>query len=267
MKQVAILVLTIALFTNTINAQSTKTLTKVLELAMPDGGGANGASVCWHPVSKKYYAAIAGNTSYPLGLFDSKGKILSPADQTTMFDIRGLWYNTKTKTLQMNGYNDLGWVEYKLSSKGLPASTKQLRDGMAQPAEQSVAAYNSKANLIYFLNDDGEIEVYDMDGAYQENFELTLGKTEDEADEADNLEAIEDYNNTTVIYTGIGGAEIGLLNFITDEIELYDLKKKHLTRKLSLPEDAPVEDRLNFSYANGIYWLFDKDARAWVGYK
>jgi len=268
MKQVTtILILALSLLTGVVSAQSTKTLNKVLELQMPGEGGANGAAVCWHPVAKKYYAAMAGNSSYPLAIFDTKGSRTSPEDQTTMFDIRGLWYNTKTKALQTNGYNELGWVEYKLNSKGLPASTKQIRDGMAQPDEQSVGAYNFKDNLIYFLNEDGNIDVYDAEGSYQEYFELTLGKTEDEADEADNSEVVEDYNTTSVIYTGISGAEIGLLNSLNNEIELYDLKNKHLTRKLQLPESAPAENRLNFAYANGLYWLFDKEKRMWVGYK
>jgi hypothetical protein len=40
-----------------------------------------------------------------------------------------------------------------------------------------------------------------------------------------------------------------------------------LSQLLKLPEDAISYDWLNFSFSNGIYWLFEKDNRKWVGYK
>jgi hypothetical protein len=86
-------------------------------------------------------------------------------------------------------------------------------------------------------------------------------------DDGDNYDVLQDYNNTTIVYTGITNAEVGLLNAANKKIELYNLKDGHLTRKLALPEDAPTEDFLNFAYCNSVYWLFDKSARVWKGYK
>jgi hypothetical protein len=71
----------------------------------------------------------------------------------------------------------------------------------------------------------------------------------------------EDYNNTTAIYTGITGAEIGLLNYVNKEIELYNISNGLLSTKLQLPVDAPAEAFLNFSYCNGIYWVSDKNTQ------
>ena len=51
-------------------------LKKVLTLAMPGEDGSNGASVAWHPLLKLYYAAMAGNAIYNLGVFDAKGKLV-----------------------------------------------------------------------------------------------------------------------------------------------------------------------------------------------
>ncbi|MGH2553518.1 MAG: hypothetical protein ACRDEB_07370, partial [Chitinophagaceae bacterium] len=81
-----------------INAQLVKTLRKTIELQMPQTmddsmPGTRGAAVVWHPVQNKYYAAFAGNMGYPLAIFNAAGKRLSDEYQTTMVDMRGMWYN------------------------------------------------------------------------------------------------------------------------------------------------------------------------------
>lgn len=63
---------------------------------------------------------MAGNVDFSVSVFDVKGTRLSPVSQKALFDIRGLWYNPATKTLQMNGYDNFGWAEYKLDAKDYP---------------------------------------------------------------------------------------------------------------------------------------------------
>jgi len=171
----------------------------------------------------------------------------------------------------MNGYGTYGWAEYKLGPNGAPASVKILEEGSFQPDEQSVGAYDPINKLVYFFNEDGNIEKYNaLTREYKEQLDLTLGYSAQEAEdeiEVDNSIYIDDYNTTTVVYTGIKKAELGLLNTVNREIELYDLETGSITRKFSLPESAPVETALNFAYANGIFWLFDTEARIWKGYK
>jgi hypothetical protein len=272
MKKILVLSILPFLLTATITrAQKEKVLKKALELKIPREGGANAANVAWHPVLKKYYAVMAGNQDFFIGAFNTDGKLTTPADQKALFDVRGLWYNPFTKTLQMNGYNEGGWAEYKLNAQGAPVSMTILFKGMNQPDAQSVGAFNPVDKVVYFFNEDGNIDVYDLNTARsKETIELTLGKTKEDAEDAgseDNYDVIDDYNSTTVIYTGLAGAEIGLLNFIENQIELYNKKDGHLTMKLSLPVDAPATEFLNFAYGNGIYWLFDNKARIWMGYK
>ncbi|MFM7672298.1 MAG: hypothetical protein ACKO6Q_06880 [Bacteroidota bacterium] len=263
----------LAMFVQTLSlvAQSNSVdLKHVFQLEIPREGGANGASVAWHPIEKKYYAAMAGNISFCMGVFDVKGKLLSSPELETMFDVRGLWYNPSRKTLQMNGYNDFGWGEYKLNSKGLPTSVKILREGMNQPYDQSAGAFNPKGNVIYFLNETGEVEIYDAaSGSYREKLELKLGYKKDDAIDDDDYEQIfnDEYNTTSIVYTGIKGAELGLLNTLFNVIELYDVQSGYMTSILTLPDGAQSIEWLNFAYTNGIYFLFDKDARIWHGYK
>ncbi len=118
-------------------AQS-RTLKKVMELKMPressdDNAGSNGGSVCWDPVVKKYYAAFAGNTLYPLAVFDATGKLLSDPELSAMQDTRGLWYNSVTKKVSGNTYNDNGWFYYTTNAKGIPTGYNTTVSGMRQP--------------------------------------------------------------------------------------------------------------------------------------
>lgn len=270
MKKTSLLVLSLLTLSLCSSAQvKNSTLKQVLELKIAGEGGANGASVAWHPIQKKYYAAIAGNATFPLGVFDATGKRLSPETLTTMFDVRGLWYNPASKNLQSNGYDDNGWVEYLLDKKGLPTDIKELIAGNNQPTSQSVGALNPKKNEIYFFNEDGNISVYDAkDGQVKDDITLILGMSADDDDGmSDNYDVLEDYNASTLIYTGIKGAEIGLLNVYENQIELYNISTGYMTRTLTLPSTAAVYENLNFSYANGIYWLFNKETRVWTGYK
>ncbi len=259
-----LLLILAAMLTTTLSAQRLK---KITELKIPREGGANGASVAWHPVQKKYYAAMAGNVEFPLCVFDITGKRVSPEEQKALFDVRGLWYNPTTKALQMNGYNDFGWGEYKLNSQGLPTDVEVLHADMNQPGEQCAGAFNAKDKLVYFLNSDGDVEAYNHGEAiFKETISLHLGRTKEDG-EGTNADVLEDYNLTTVVFTGTKGAELGLLNHTNHEIELYNIADGYVTKKLKLPDSAPVTDWLNFSYCNGVYWLFDKTARIWKGYK
>jgi hypothetical protein len=250
-------------------AQSPKELKKFMELKIHGEGGANGASIAWHPGQKKYYVAMAGNASFPMNVFNEKGTRLSDDAQNTLFDVRGLWYNTSKKTLQANGYNTFGWAEYTLNAKGMPEDLNTFVRDMHQPNSQSVAAYNTKNNKVYFLNEEGSLEVYScIDGTYEDLQELRLSVAKKDDDgSVHNDDVLENYNSTTVIYTGVPNAEFGVLNTIGKQIELYSQKDGYLGQTLRLPDDAPFQKLLNFTYANGVYWLFDKEERKWVGYK
>ena len=249
---------------------SDRTLAKVLTLKIQRKGGANGASVAWHPKQKKYYAAMAGNVVFPLQVFDAKGKLLSDTSLEAMFDVRGLWYNPLVDALQGNGYDDFGWTQYLLDAKGMPEGLKPLFHGMLQPNEQSVGVFVPKDNAVYFMNDRGfTLAKYKVADGNNTNDDITLypgARTKPEKDAgSEGLE--ENYNSNAIVYTGITGAEIGLLNIAANQIELYSLSSGLMQAVLKLPDGAPVYQRLNFSYSNGIYWLFDKNERTWVGYK
>lgn len=257
-----------------VNAQTVvKKLKQTLELQMQktvddDMPGTRGASVAWHPGLKKYYAAFAGNTAYPLAVFDEKGKRLNEEDLSTMTDLRGLWYNTATKQICGNGYDAYGWFTYQLDKNGIPTDVTDITDDMRQPGAQSVGTYNFTEKNVLFLGG-GQIYKYNSDGIAIDSVVIHWGrkKADGPGEEEDPDYTNEDYNATSLIYTGIKGQEIGFLNVALHQIELYDIKTGYLIKLLTLPENATAELSFNFAYANGIYWLFNMEERKWVGYK
>lgn len=266
-----LVIFTVSVFA--LQAQKTQTLKQVSELKMPktkddDMPGTRGATVVWHPAQKKYYAVFAGNTDFPLGVFDEKGKRLSPDDQIAMLDTRGLWYDPSTKLIKVNGYSDNGWFTYVLDSKGLPLDLEIIIDGMRQPDAQSVGTYHPTSKRVLFLYN-STVYMYDDFGDKQDSLIINWGVKKNDGAQGGGYddEAEEDYNFTTVIYTAIKGQELGFLNTVKKQIELYDIQSGFLSKIVSLPETAKTEEAFNFAYANGIYWLFDMENRKWVGYK
>lgn len=254
-------------------AQPVQNLKQAMELPMPktiddDMPGTRGASVVWHPVQKKYYAAFAGNIDFPFAIFDAKGERLSDEDMTCLADIRGLWYNPVKKEIAGNGYGEAGWFSYTLEPDGQIDDISNDLEGLHQPSEQSVGVYNTTTKRVLFLSA-GKVYGYNESGELADSVAIHWGRTKAMGIDEEAAPGLvpEDYNYLSLVYTGIKGQELGFLNVIAHQVELYDAKTGFLTKKLALPEDAIAETAFNFAYANGMYWLFDIELRKWVGYK
>jgi len=269
------------LSTTFLNAQTVRTLSKTITLEMPKKAymnsmgadsmpGTRGGAVAWHPILRKYYAAFAGNGSYPLSVFDVSGKRLSEDDQTCLKDLRGLWYNSKLKQVCGNGYGDIGWFSYNLDNKGNPVEAVVFAPGANQPGQQSIGVYSASANKVYFLFAQ-YVYVYDENGVQQVDSIIRLypgiARADDINKDDDGSTGKENYSSNVLMYTGIRNAEFGLLNVADRQVELYDRRTGLMTQKLKLPDDIKLWYAFNFSYANGTYWSFDQDTRTWTGYK
>ncbi len=273
MKQLVYLLAALCITNATIAQSTSRTLKKTIELKMAltaedDMPGTRGAAVVWHPIQKKYYAAMAGNIGYPLSVFDVTGKRISPDTHITDADVRGLWYNPIVKAIQGNEYSSNGWFQYKLNAKGFINELQRLNDSLNQPDAQSTGVYNVLAKKVMFLHE-GEVFFYDSKTAKEEENTLRIlwGQRKGKAPIDYTTEDLIEIYNSAMVYTGVKGQELGFLNIETMQIELYDSKTGYLTNELKLPEDARVETMFNFSYANGMYWLFDIENRKWTGYK
>ncbi len=255
------------------HAQTTRDIRKSVELKMPRGNGENGGTVAVNLKNRNLYATIVGNKTYSMAFFSGTGEMVSPPDLALLADVRGLWYNPALKTFQGNLFGNGGWVTYVLDDAGIPYDVKPAFAGQLQPGVNSVPAFNQRENVIYFLKGN-TIITYDITSGKQvkeKTYSLKTGYTKKNpapADyKADSVNTSANYNNTTVIYTGITNAEFGLLNIVSREIELYSKQDGLLYQKLRLPSDVQVKDKFNFAFANNTYFIFDRNKRSWVGYR
>jgi hypothetical protein len=266
----------ILLLTTTVIHAQVKQLKKVSSLQMArtvddDMPGTRGAAVAWHPVQKKYFASMAGNQQYPLGIFDEKGKRLSADEQNCLQDVRGLWFNPSKKAIQGNCFGEGGWFIYKLDEEGIVYKAEVTLEGMNQPTDQSVGTYHTGLNKVIFFDIDSVYFYNSTTAVKEKSIFLHLGQkkktTSPQSDAAQEEFMADSYNSSTVVYTGIKGAELGLLNIDKKQIELYNIADGYMTTMLGLPEESTVESSFNFAYCNNIYWLFNIEKRTWMGYK
>ncbi|MFN9709987.1 MAG: hypothetical protein ACK55K_01090 [Bacteroidota bacterium] len=252
-------------------AQTKRQLQIMMRLEMPNNKGENGGTVTLHQRNKNYYATIAGNKAYSLAVFNNLSELISPPDLAQLYDIRGLWYHPREQTFYANAFADTGWIKYTIDRDGTPYDAAVVYKGQRQPHSQSVGQYSIKENLVYFLKG-CKVVAYDANTgipAPEKNKILKVGFTRKNPPpaewEADTVKTPYGYNFTTVIYTGIGQAEFGLLNAGKREIELYSASDGLMTTRLMIPERIPVREKLNFSFCNNMYWLFDSQLRSWIG--
>lgn len=266
-------VICLALLQTKLLAQTVRQLRKVAELKMPSGAGDNGGTVALNLKNRYYYATIAGNKTYAMAFFNGAGEMVSPPDLALMADIRGMWYSPLTKTFHANAHGTTGWITYVMDDAGIPYDIKTMFTGQRQPFPQSTGSYNQRENVVYFLKGSA-IVVYDAATGNEVPEKMKVLKTGYSVKKpapanwtVDTFRVLPDYNSTTVVFTGQGNAEFGLLNIKTKEVELYSSTSAVITQRLQLPPEAPIKDRLNFAFANNIYWLYDKGTRSWIGYR
>lgn len=232
-------------------SQKTYQAVNDISLTFTGSDGTNASAVIWNSDRKIYYAVIAGNADYPLEAFTKKGKTLHSS--MAGIDVRGMWYNSKTKCLEGNGAGETGIFSIALDAVGKPQKPEVLFSGQLQPDFQSIGAFDDKNQLIYYFYD-GIIYTYNREnGEAGEIIEL-----EDFPGDLENI------NLTTVIFTDRKGEELGILD-IEGKVYLFDLNGTHKAT-VQLPEDAITNDFFRFSFANERIWLYDVDSRTWKGY-
>jgi hypothetical protein len=243
------------------------TTRKVMDIKIPEGG-ANGGAVVYHSKEKLYYAAQTGNKDFPLVIFDEGGDIVSSPDQTTLMDIRGLWYNPKTKNIGGNGYKDNGWFTYELNKNGTVGSINNFKQGRWQPDDHSPGVLNTDDNEVLFLVG-MNLECYNTDGTAK-NKTLRMNVGQKSADDGSRMTIADfeaNYNFRSIIYTGYEGAEIGFLNVTKKQVELYNINTGYMTRIVKVNLSFKPETYFNFSFSNNTYWFFNKTKRYWNGFR
>ncbi|MFY8091136.1 MAG: hypothetical protein ACOVMI_07770 [Chitinophagaceae bacterium] len=247
---------------NKLSTEKKSILLKTISISIKEEGGANGASVAWHPLKKKYYAAKAGNKIFPMVVADERGSIVSQPDLTTMVDVRGLWYNPNSKTIEGNCYDDGGFFEYVISKTGeMVFEAKTTKQGFNQPTENSQGAYDKTSNRILFI-DNGVVTYWNKaDSMIKPLVELNFQGKQTEQNFYDN------YNEHFIGITNTVGKEIIVLNVTNKTIEFYNIKTGKKTFEATIPNDVELYSTFNFSFTNGQFFFYDKTTKTWNGYK
>lgn len=217
--------------------------------------GTNGGAVTFNPKKKVYYAVIAGNSEYPLETFNEKGEFLN--SKNAGIDCRGMWYNPKTKNLELNGYNETGIYSIKLDSKGFPTETpKEIFKGMIQPDPNSCGVYNPNTKeIIYYY--EGDIYRYSRkNGKLIKKIPLVLPSLSPFG-----------INNTSLFYSGVEKHEIGLLNCQKNLVYLFNIENGDHMTTIEIPKETSVECTFRFSFANNYVFFYNVEKRSWTGYK
>jgi hypothetical protein len=226
-----------------------------MSLAFTDKSGTNGAAVAFNPSEKVYYAVMAGSEEFPLEKFDIFGNSIISAKAG--IDVRGMWWNPKTKSLEMNAYGDYGYYKIELKENGDPMGiASKLVFGQNQPSEQSSAAFDPVKQQLFFY-DNGVIYTYSLKSGKVRKKRLSLDIQAD----------IVNINSTSMIFTGIKGLEYGVLNYVDGELLLFDKKHGKHSGTVNFIHNAPLSNALRFSYANKLVWLFNAEYGIWYGYE
>ncbi len=242
-------------YTTNVYGQKTYQLKQQLTLQMPEGSGSNGAGVVYIPRTGIYLAAFAGNESFPMVSFNDKGSLLN--EYEAGYDVRGFWYNKKAGEVQGNPWDREGIIGMKVNKKGMPVSYHDVNTTMVPPDENSCGVLNCRKQEVLFLDEDGTIIRYKLPtGEKLESIKL----------EGLNRDMMKNINRTSMIYTGKKKHELGLLDYVHHEIKLYNLKNGELQAVCKVPDKVDLSTAFNFSYANKLIWIFNKDERVWLGF-
>lgn len=232
-------------------SQTTTPKGYAVKLVLQSTAGTNSSAVTYNSDKGMYYTIIAGNADYPIDVFDVRG--VWQTSITAGQDMRGMWYNATTNSLEGNN-TDGELYSWGLNSNGQPSgSARSLNKNMTLPVKQCVG-FSNGASIFYYNN-----------GAVYSTSASNPGKMKKLKLAMQSYE-IENYNEYTMGYSGVAGHEIVLLNYSTQSAAIFNKKGKFVTA-VKLPEDTPAGNAFRFSYCNSMAWLYDADARTWYGYR
>ena len=212
----------------------------------------NPGSVVFHPTEDLYYTSRCGNISYPLITFSATGVVLN--NTNTAVDTRGMWWNPNTNQLERNAFNIIGWSTIDLDVNHFATNLfTTLFTGMHQPDAQSVGSYDPVNNQVLFYSA-GTLKRYNRNTALEVSSTPLTGV------------ALTNVNTNSIIYTGVAGYEIGLLDYVAKKVLLFNGSTGVFTGSSQLPATAVTSSAFRFSYANDLVWLYNFSDSKWYSY-
>ncbi|MFM2377373.1 MAG: hypothetical protein RLZZ165_2470 [Bacteroidota bacterium] len=216
--------------------------------------GTNASAVAFIPGPKVFITVIAGNASFPMEVFDMSGSTIHIREAG--LDLRGIWYNPKSNTLEANAYGESGWFSRELNSEGLPIGDwKCIKEGMHQPEEQSVLSYDPTVRKLITIQD----ETFFL-------FSRKNGKGKPAHQHGTPGDTDWYINPYVAAYTGNDAYPIAVLELNGDQILYFDLNGKY-QGATQIEGGLPEIDGFRFSFAGNMAWIYDESVRTWTAYR
>lgn len=241
-----------------LHAQPKGTLTADMTYTFKKDEGTNASAIAYNPDANLYYTVIAGNVTYPLEIFKPNGETVYKGQAG--FDARGLWWNPKEEQIEGNAIGSKGFYQLEMKADGsITGGVKKIECDQESPSANAVGDYDAKKKSIaFFTSDESTDEIMLL--------KISKGKGKYKSIELELPSSGADYHRTSVAYTGQKGYEYAIMNTSRRRVDYFN-RKGEKTASSSVPEDAVVEDRFRFSFANDRIWLYNAETRTWTAYK
>jgi|GEM_PF-4907140 len=252
MKRLLFFIIIIASLSLSIQAQPIppERIHPSLTLNLSQEQGVNISSVVWIPSHQTYRSINAGSASFFIEIFDKYGSY--QAHYQGRYDFRGAWWNEKLGCVQANVFGNDAIL---LCNDNAQTRFSQTKVDIGSLDAQSCLFFNPDDNE--FLAYTGEHYIKRFDGQTGELLcDLPLSNIPVE---------ISHLNQTSGIYTGWKGYEIGLYDKLLGYIYWFDKLTGKYTGKTSTR--FATQNDYRFAYANGYIWLYEEYKHQWKGYR
>ena len=229
------------------------TATQVVTLAVGNARTDNQSGMAYDPVSGLYHSGNAGSPIYNGFTWNGSGVLQSSGTQGV--DVRGIWYNSNTGSVEANSYNSgapgQGLYTLNLDGSGnFVDSGTQIRSLPGSAGVQSVMDYDASRNVLYSRSLGNTVNVIDYaTGALTSSIALagmTGGTQSYTIGFMDTLDALVTYDQSSGMAQvfDMAGTELGSVSV------------------------GGISSSTNFgmTYENGLLFIFDTLENAWNGY-
>jgi hypothetical protein len=227
----------------------------VSDVTLQCSGGTNDRSaVAFYPTQRVYYSVNQGSSSNPIETFSyTGGNHLSDTIQAV--DYGGFWYNSNLASLEGNVFSQASVIQQSINPyNSFPLAITSLSTPAGIPALQSCGQYDPINNQVIYYHSSTLYKYNRTTGAFV--FSITVTGLPNTT-----------VNNTSLIYTGFAGSEVGLYDYVNKKIYYVNLTTGAYSGVCQLPNNAPAPSSLGLSYANNRLFLFDTISNRWIGYK
>lgn len=247
--------LALALSSTMAQAATLKSSASV-SLILDMSGNSNETGIAYDPVAGLYYGGTAGSSSLTGRTWDSTGVLQSAT--TLGIDIRGVWYNPNTGTVETNTYNaSSAFPEYGLMTVNTGSNGEWGGSGTKQTSisgiasVQSTADYDAGRNVLYSRGTNATVNIADhTTGNLLGSIALAgllSGTIEESVGYIESLDAL-----VTVSYA-------------SDTAQVFDAVTGGLLGNVSLAGLSNEPTRFGMAYENGYLFVRNGDS-TWAGF-